>query len=186
MHAIQFLALRLALRRKQFGGLLTKEGIGRAEQPLDPVQLRCLLLVGGPLFGNRLKQLELPPHPDQALMGLAELREVIQQTLDLFSPGRGLKHVVSDETVQALDVLDGHGLVEHAHRLGPHSRLLDEPPMILGIGRGSSKTSPLHLLLHPLRGCQACKIGCYRAFVLREAVEFLGSAFGIEIKECRK
>ena len=137
----------------------------------------------GPRLGNWLKQFSLPSHSDQALMGFAQLREVTEQARDLLAPRFRFQHVLTDETIEALDVLHRHRLVEDVHRLGTHAGHLHEPRVIFRVARRSAKATLLDLLPQPIHILQATQIVCNRPFGWRNTVDLCYLAVPSEVQD---
>ena len=65
-------------------------------------------------------------------MSLAELCEVPEEAIDLLTPWLRLEHVMANEVVEPLDVLDGHRLIQDFHRLRFGANRPSEPTLVLG------------------------------------------------------
>ena len=100
---------------------------------------------------DRFEQISLLPNPNEAVVCLAELREMPQETIDFFAPVVRFQHVIADEIIQPMNVFDGHRLVEHLHRFRLHTSDFAEPA--LELLKRASRTHPAALqnLEHALR-----------------------------------
>ena len=115
----------------QFDARLAKErfaGIEHGAGADQFVRQRPKLL---PVFFDRQQTIPLAFDVDQLPVGGSQFREMLDQLDHPLPPVVRLKHVVADEPVEALDVLDGDGLVEHVHRQRSHPGAFDEPAVVI-------------------------------------------------------
>ena len=63
----------------------------------------------------------------------AQAGEVAEQPLDFVSLVMRLQHVIANKTIEALDVLHRHGLVEHVHRLTADAGQPCKPAVVLDV-----------------------------------------------------
>ncbi len=105
-------------------------------------------------------------------MGLAELREVADEPVDLFPPIARFEHVIADKIVQTLNVFDCNGLIEDLHGLSFNAGQLDEPALEFLKRFRSAESAVAQRLQDSIGRLESGEIILNRTFVLWRGSRF--------------
>ncbi len=169
--------------RHEDDGFVANKRLQRVEELLTTTHSDFELFqpMGQTLDG--LCHFSLPTDANQRLIGLAQLREMGQQVVDLVTPGLGFQHVLANEQIETLDILNGDRLIEHIHRFAPPRCHGGDPGGILRVLGGYLEATSGKFGFDAIGFIEASQVLFNRARFFREKIEFLDRSIGLEVEK---